>query len=160
MWEEYFTIANIVGIDKYDKTGIKDLKRSQIFKISQDDEEKLKLLVQVMGNPEVIVDDGSHINPLTIKSFEILFPMLKDGGLYIIEDVHTSYWEEIASDGTDFGGGTHPFTVINYFKSMVDFNLNHSDSKGRVLPAKWMKGYEFPIKGITFYKELIIIEKK
>ncbi len=45
-----------------------------------------------MGGVDVVLDDGSHIATLQRISFEALFPMLPDGGLYIIEDTHTAYW--------------------------------------------------------------------
>lgn len=35
---------------------------------------------------DLILDDGSHINEHVIKSFELLFPLLTDGGIYIVED--------------------------------------------------------------------------
>jgi len=38
------------------------------------------------GSFDIILDDGSHINRDVIKSFEILFPLLNDNGIYIVED--------------------------------------------------------------------------
>jgi SAM-dependent methyltransferase len=52
-------------------------------------------IVQKYGTFDIILDDGSHINRDVIKSFEILFPLLNDNGLYIVEDTitykHTNY---------------------------------------------------------------------
>jgi len=49
------------------------------------------------GSFDVILDDGSHSNRDVIKSFELLFPLLNDNGLYIVEDTicykSTSYIE-------------------------------------------------------------------
>lgn len=42
---------------------------------------------------DIIIDDGSHMVRHVIASFEALFPYLRRGGLYIIEDLHTSYWK-------------------------------------------------------------------
>jgi hypothetical protein len=42
---------------------------------------------------DLIIDDGSHVPRHQLKSFVHLFPVLADGGLYIIEDVETSYWD-------------------------------------------------------------------
>jgi len=40
------------------------------------------------GPFDIIIDDASHISPLSIRSFEILFKLLKRGGIYVIEDLH------------------------------------------------------------------------
>jgi len=63
---------------------------------------------------DVILDDGSHINNDVIKTFTYLFPKLKNGGIYIIEDLHTSYWG-------NFGGGLRrKRSSIEYFKNLID----------------------------------------
>ena len=52
-------------------------------------------LFQKYGTFDIILDDGSHVNRDVIKSFELLFPLLNDNGLYIVEDTitykHTNY---------------------------------------------------------------------
>lgn len=149
MWREYFQNGEIVCLELYKKnTPTED--RVQLIQGSQTDEELLSVIMQ-QHSPDVVLDDASHINSLTIKSFEIIFPLLKSGGIYIVEDVHTSYWKEIASDGTDFGGGTHPRTTMNYFKSLTD-GLNEQESG--------IKNNISDIESIQFFKEMIIIKKK
>ena len=51
-----------------------------------------------MGGIDIVLDDGSHNMKDIIVSLESLFPMLNDGGVYMIEDLHTAYWRK-------FGGG-------------------------------------------------------
>jgi hypothetical protein len=46
----------------------------------------IKQITQKYGSFDIILDDGSHINRDVIKSFELLFPLLNDDGLYIVED--------------------------------------------------------------------------
>jgi len=46
----------------------------------------IKSITEKYGTFDVILDDGSHINKDVIKSFELLFPLLNDDGLYIVED--------------------------------------------------------------------------
>lgn len=46
----------------------------------------IQYIIGKYGTFDVILDDGSHINRDVIKSFEILFPLLNDNGLYIVED--------------------------------------------------------------------------
>jgi cephalosporin hydroxylase len=46
----------------------------------------IKLITEKYGSFDIILDDGSHTNKDVIKSFELLFPLLNDNGLYIVED--------------------------------------------------------------------------
>lgn len=107
---------------------------------------------------DIIVDDGSHINEHVIKSFEELFPKLNYGGLYIIEDVHTSYWRNYYH-----GDYKEPKSTIEYFKNLIDA-LNYlyipefpiKTSKNDILKLKKLNK---EIASITFYDSVIIIEK-
>jgi hypothetical protein len=46
----------------------------------------IKKITEKYGTFDIIMDDGSHVNRDVIKSFELLFPLLNDNGLYIVED--------------------------------------------------------------------------
>ena len=91
MWDEYFPNANIYGIDN-NSEGLcpTEFKSDRIhFTIcSQTDRETLTKLSDSSGGFDVIIDDASHISSLSIESFNILFPLLKSGGIYVIEDMH------------------------------------------------------------------------
>jgi len=50
------------------------------------DNDFIKTITEKYGTFDVILDDGSHVNKDVIKSFELLFPLLNDNGLYIVED--------------------------------------------------------------------------
>ena len=43
-------------------------------------------ITEKYGSFDIILDDGSHTNRDVISSFELLFPLLNDNGLYIVED--------------------------------------------------------------------------
>lgn len=67
---------------------------------------------------DIIIDDGSHTSSDIIKSFLRYFPKLEDGGIFIAEDLHCSYWQEFE------GGLYHPYSSIMFFKSLADV-INH-----------------------------------
>lgn len=93
MWNEYFPNSLIWGLDNNEEGLCPDKfeeERIRFLLGSQDDQEILLNLVDKSGGFDIIIDDASHISPLTIKSFEILFPTLKSNGLYVIEDLHAS----------------------------------------------------------------------
>lgn len=147
-WVEYFDKANIVTIDIYEKIPPNN-PRIKFFQGSQDDDAFLKSVIEQVGTPDIIIDDASHVNPKTVRSFEILFPLLKSGGIYVIEDAHTSYWEAPASDGQEFFGGIdNPRAILNFMKALVD-SINH---KHCPVPDQ-------QIRAIHFYEKIVFIEK-
>lgn len=108
MWCKYFEHPDrrIVGFDIYDKSGINPAG-AMVFQIDQTDE--AALLAKFAGVAiDVFIDDASHINEKSIRTFEIMFPLLKPGGIYIWEDIHTSYWAE------NYGGHPDPTSVHTY----------------------------------------------
>jgi len=151
MWMRYFSRGYIYGIDIHDKSNFEE-KRIRIFQGDQKDEKFIKKVIIEMGYTDIIIDDGSHINKDIIKSFEILFPYLKSGGIYVIEDTQTSY---IDSYGGDSQNISNPKTTMNYFKKLIDcVNSKEFDSKIMPLPSHLNN-----IKEIHFYHNLIFIFK-
>ena len=58
--------------------------------------------------------DGSHQNNDIISSFLLYFPLVKPGGLYVIEDTHTLYLNR-------WGGGIlNEFSAYSFFKKLID----------------------------------------
>ena len=149
MWREYFQYAAVHGVDLHLKSFV--IPGVQIHCGSQDDPVFLEDLFRKIRPVNVVIDDASHINPLTLKTFEICWPMLAPGGLYVIEDCHTSYWPDI------YEGGDHENTVVNFFKRQLDY-LNHPHS--RINPAEYEHYVLKDIESIHFFKEIIFIRKK
>ena len=67
---------------------------------------------------DIILDDGSHNSNDVVTSFCNYFEHLKDDGLFIVEDLHCSYWKEHR------GGLFYPISSINFFKKLIDI-INH-----------------------------------
>jgi hypothetical protein len=151
MWKKYFPKGQIYAIDIYDKSFLEE-KRIKIFQGSQVDKEFMGSVVAQTGPLDLIIDDGSHINEHVITSFELLFPILKDGGVYVVEDTQTSYWPDFGGDSTDLD---NPFTMMNYFKSLTD-SLNHQE----ILNPDYIPTYfDKKIISMHFYHNLIFIYK-
>ena len=56
------------------------------------DEDELNEIVKEIGDsPDIIIDDASHAHSHQIMALIKLFPLLKDGGIYILEDLGTSF---------------------------------------------------------------------
>jgi Methyltransferase domain len=148
MWKAYFQKSRIVGIDLYDKTCLSE-HRIDVRQCDQTDKERLVSLSQEYGGFDIIVDDGSHLNEHVIQTFEILFPLLRPNGIYVVEDMQTAYWP------TWGGGMKSPKSSITYFKNMVDC-LNHAEYP----IADYQPTYfDQNVVGVSFFHNMVFIEK-
>lgn len=107
MWQTFFAKANIFGID------IKHIKHTNCYKADQGNIQQVHAALEYFGvdTLDIVVDDGSHFQKDQQTSLSMLFPYLKKGGYYIIEDVATynrllngANWGQSldAMDSTDF----------------------------------------------------------
>jgi hypothetical protein len=150
MWRRYFGAdATIVGIDINSECATRVDHPNQVRIGSQDDREFLLKLVKEFGAPDVVLDDGSHIARHQRASFEILFPELKDDGLYIIEDLHTAYW-----GGEYEGGFCRKGTAIELVKQMMDDMHSWYHQEQTMTPAR-----DF-IDGIHVYDSIVVLQKR
>ena len=151
MWRTYFPRGRIFGIDIQDKSP-HDERRIRTFRGSQADLAFLTEVIEQTGPIDIVIDDGSHNCGHVISSFEFLFPRMTDRGLYIVEDVQTSYWPEYGGDSID---PDRPTTTLGYFKRLIH-GVNHAEQLGRSSEPTY---YDKNIVGISFYHNLIVIEK-
>lgn len=101
MWRDYFPNAQIHGVDLNPECLRQRGERITIHIASQDDEDRLTEVAAIAGGFDLIVDDCSHINELTLASHRILWPHLRGGGHYAIEDLgmsHVDYSERSDQD--------------------------------------------------------------
>jgi hypothetical protein len=149
MWRRYFgDQITIVGID-IDGRCASRVDAPNIVRIgSQADRQFLRDLVTEFGRPDVVLDDGSHIASHQRTSFDELFDAVKDDGIYIIEDLHTSYWA-----GWD-GGYRRKGTAVDMIKKMID-DVHVWYHKR---PCTIAKGES--IGAIHVYDSTVVIEKR
>ena len=151
MWRRYFSNARIVGLDYFDKSPHAE-KRIRIYRGDQSDEKLLQRIVAEAGRPDIIIDDGSHLNHHVIKSFQVLFPLLADDGIYVVEDTQTAYWPKTGGSSDDL---LHAPTSMNLFKALVD-GLNHEEF---TRPGYVPSYYDQHIVGMSFYHNMVFIQK-
>jgi demethylmacrocin O-methyltransferase len=118
MWKEYFTKAHIYAIDIIDKREMQE-DRVTVLLGSQNDVKFLEDTDKEYGPFDIIIDDGSHINEDMTISFVTLFPLLKPGGLYIVEDLHACYWPWVQKN------------VDSNFTNVVKQLLDHVNASGK-----------------------------
>ena len=148
MWKAYFRNSQIVGVDVCDKTRLAE-ERIDIRQCDQTDSDALLRLSNEYGGFDIVIDDGSHINEHVIKTFQVLFPLLRPEGIYVVEDTQTAYWP------TWGGGISSPHTSMAFFKSLAD-GLNHAE-----YPLEHYKPSYFDqnIVEISFFHNLVLVRK-
>lgn len=89
MLKEYFPSGYITGLDNEDKWLLTEGR----IQILQGDQANREDLGRAVGQSlyDIIIDDGGHTMAQQQISFGFLFPNVVPGGIYIIEDLHTSF---------------------------------------------------------------------
>lgn len=150
MWKEYLPKAKICGIDVWDKSSHAE-ERIEIRQGRQDDHDFLLRVARELGPFDLIIDDGSHINRHIIRSFETLFYYVADGGYYVVEDVHTSYWPR-------FGGSWRTRskrTAMAAFKQLAD-HVNYAEFE---VPFYHPSALDKTVEEVRFRHGMVIIAK-
>ena len=94
MWEKYFPHAKICGLDIDVRCLQHASDRSQVIIGDQADQETLQRVVQAAGPFDIVIDDGGHCMDQVLFSLSFLWPYMRPNGLYVIEDLGTSYHSE------------------------------------------------------------------
>lgn len=152
MWREYFGEGcRIYGVDIDARCAACAGEGISVLIGNQADRAFLARLRRELPRIDVLIDDGGHRVADQIAAFEELFPHLSETGLYLCEDVHTSYWEQ-------YGGGLgKPGTFIEFSKALVDrLNAWHWQDIKQVSADPFARG----AWSIAFYRSVVVVEKR
>jgi cephalosporin hydroxylase len=140
LWAEAFQHSKIYIADfdhnKINKFTSQVPSNVSLLYVDQSRKDTLDNLGNSLPELDIIIDDGSHVNDHIILTFNSLFPKLKNGGIYVIEDTYQSY---------TVGGNS----AINFLKDMVD----------RINDFLSTKKDDYGICSIHFYRNIIFILK-
>ena len=149
MWKRYFgPHARIIGIDILPRC--KEYEEDQIdVRIGpQQDTTFLQSLIDEFGTPDIVLDDGSHVMSHVVSSFQYLYPRTAKNGIYMVEDLHTAYWEE-------YGGGLHhPGSFMELCKHLMD-ELNADHSRDALPPTEFTR----TTLSMHFYDSIAVFER-
>ena len=115
LWRKYFgPDAAIWGVDVDPRCLSVDDLDLDVRIGSQNDPEFLLKVVEERGGVDIVLDDGSHVAEHQMTTFKTLFPMVTEGGVYVVEDLHTAEWR-------GFGGGYQKSgSFIEVAKQLID----------------------------------------
>ena len=149
MWKRYFgPHARIIGIDINPECKAFEDDQIEVHIGPQQDPQFLQSVLSEVGAPDIIVDDGSHVMSHIVSSFQFLYPRMPKNGIYLVEDLHTAYWDEFE------GGLRKSATFIELCKNLID-ELNADHSRGALPPTEFTKS----TLSMHFYDSVAVFER-
>ncbi|WP_439140570.1 class I SAM-dependent methyltransferase [Roseicyclus sp.] len=152
MWKAFFAEdARLCFVDIDPACAALALPGTHVEIGNQADPAFLADLAAQHGPFDVILDDGSHVCAHQVASFENLWPHLADGGLYMVEDCHTSYWP-------GFGGGyRNEASWIEYAKRLTDRMHSWYTDQDTLFPFDPIAK---ELHSVRFYDSITVLEKR
>jgi Methyltransferase domain len=161
MWRSYLgRRATIVGVDIEPRVASLAEPGIDIHVGSQSDPEFLRGLIDRYGGFDIVIDDGSHWFADQRVSFDVLWPAVSEGGVYLVEDVHTSYLASYE------GGRGVPQTFVASVKDRIDdlhgFWIDGQEpvaSASASASGPAVNGWTTTIAGIHVYDSVVVFDK-
>ena len=150
MWKDYFgDKSKIYGID-INPNCIKYSDKSKNIEVFIGDQENVSFLRKIakdIGEVDILIDDGGHTMAQQINTFNELYGIISDNGVYLAEDLHTSYWQS-------YGGGKED-SFIEFSKKWVDsINVWHTNGIHKV------NDFTRSTYSLTYYDSIVVLEKR
>jgi SAM-dependent methyltransferase len=157
--------ARVIGVDVDPQCAALRQAGFEIHIGDQADRGFLETLAKETGPYDIILDDGGHTADQQLAAFMTLFPHLKDGGLYIVEDMHAHFWH------AEYQESRWGINFFDFAKGLIEkLSLWHLDIRDfpRMATPRHARGEPMKIKnfatneifGIHFYDSLIVFEKR
>jgi len=144
MWREFFgPSARIIGIDYNPSAAGMREQGFEIYVADQSSSEFWERFFREVGPIDVLLDDGGHTNKQQIVTVECALDHVKDGGLILVEDTHTSYMKSY--------GNPSGYSFMNYAKLAAD------KIQVRAYPFKMQPPNRFSkvVHSIAFFESMV-----
>jgi hypothetical protein len=154
-WREYFPNAKIIGADinvtckQFETSGVK------IELADQSNLEHLAHLAATYGPFDVIIEDGSHMWEHQITTLRTLFPFVRSGGFYVVEDLQTNY----GSMQAQYRGAASE-SCMDYLKSWMDLFVGDDSLDIASVEDPFLRTYGRAAELMTFHRRACVIRKR
>ena len=154
-WREYFTQAKIIGVDIQPNCKRFESDRIKIELADQSNLEHLAQLAATHGPFDLIIEDGSHMWEHQITSLRALFPFLRNGGHYVVEDLQTNYgvlqakYRGVASE-----------SCVDFLKRWMDVFVADDLIELESLEDPFLRTYGRAIEFMTFHRRACVVRKR
>lgn len=146
MWRKFFgPKARIIGVDlnpdarEWEKHGF------EIYIGDQSSDKFWAELFQEVGKVDVLIDDGGHTNRQQIVTTHYAIQNINDGGVLIVEDVHTNYFREF--------GNPSRYSFLNFAQHIVDGVNSRAYSLRRTCPQ-----YSSRVYSVSFFESMVAFQ--
>jgi len=157
-WSRYFPGAEIYGVDIKDRLDTSKTYNNCKIKVEFGDATDGSFMRKTFSNIDfdIIIDDASHMVEHQLETFSIMFQRVKPGGVYVVEDTHSSYWPE-------FNGGYGTGNFIDKTKVFADY-VNYraykiSERAGELKVKEVPTWLEKNICSVSYFRGLCFIER-
>jgi demethylmacrocin O-methyltransferase len=152
MWKTYFRRGLVFGLDLFDKSEL-DQQRLTTLVADQSDAAGLRAIADRYGPFDIVIDDGSHENEHIRTSFDALFPHVRPGGVYVIEDLQTAYFPRF---GGTAGAAAGPDTSVGLLKRLLD-DIHAREVQPDTGAARTIT--QTDVIGVSVYRNIAFIDK-
>ena len=144
MWRDFFGAkARIIGIDMNPEAKKWEAYGFEIFVGDQSEPAFWSNFFETVGDVDVILDDGGHTYEQQIITATSCFSLIKEGGVLMVEDVHTSFLSEF--------GFPSKFTFVEWAKNKVlDINARFRETN---LP---LSNISHLIDSVHFHESIVV----
>lgn len=126
----------------------------EIYRADQSNRDDLAKIVKNECKFDIIIDDGSHLSAHQIFTFKELFPSLVDGGVYVIDDIQTSYWPQCGGQSL----GQPGTTCMTYFLELAHY-LNSCEFLSDANVNDELNALGSQISTVSFNHNMIFVKK-
>lgn len=150
MWKEYFGPGTrIVGIDVNPKCKAHEAEDIEVFIGSQDDPAVIDAVLEKYPDIDIVLDDGSHMMQHLRATFDLLYHRVKPHGIYMLEDLHTCYWDDYE------GGVRREGSFMEFVKDKID-DLNAAHTRGSMPITEFTASTQ----AICVYDSVVVFERR
>ena len=154
VWEEYFPNATIIGADINTDTRRFETARTKVEIIDQSNAQDMIDLAVRHGPFDIIIEDGSHLWEHQITSLKLLFPFVRVGGFYVVEDLHSNY-----GDNVPIYQRQATISCVEYLKKLLDYKIADEKTDISLEEDYFLRTYGRAINYMTFYRHVCLIKK-
>jgi 23S rRNA U2552 (ribose-2'-O)-methylase RlmE/FtsJ len=158
MWQKYFGKgATIIGIDVDPNAFKPEHQTSGCEQVNgnQGDPAFWEEFFKTHPDVDVFIDDGGHHQFQQITTLNSVWPHMNQGGVYLCEDTHTSYWEDYSG-----GGLKKPTSFIEHAKNVSDMmNSDYFRGNDRHPDVLAFADFYKDVSGMHFYDSIVVLDK-
>lgn len=155
MWRDYFPNAKIVGVDIEPTAKRFESERVHVELADQSNLQHLAELSVKHGPFDIVIEDGSHMWEHQITSLRALFPFVKNGGYYVVEDLQTNYGAL-----QDKYRGVSSQTCVAFLKRWMDIFVADDLVDLSSIEDSFLRTYGRSIDSMNFHRRACVVRKR